>query len=74
MGIETPVELGGSGCNFTTMMIIVEELAKVDASVAALVDIHNTLVNSLLLKVGSQEQKSKYLPLLANKYVSIFHL
>lgn len=74
MGIETPVELGGSGCNFTTMMLIVEELAKVDASIAAYVDIHNTLVNSLILKIGTEEQKQKYLPLLANKYAGSFCL
>lgn len=71
MGIETPTEYGGSECNFTTMVLIVEELAKVDASVAAFVDIHNTLVNSLLLKLGTPEQKTKYLTLLATKYVSI---
>lgn len=71
MGIETPVEFGGSECNFTTMVLIVEELAKVDASVAAFVDIHNTLVNSLFLKLGTPEQKSKYLTLLATTYVSI---
>lgn len=74
MGIEIDTELGGSGCNFMTTMIVVEELSKVDPAVAAYVDIHNTLVNSLLKKVGNKAQKEKYLPQLASKYVGSFAL
>lgn len=70
MGLEVPTEYEGTGCGFLASMLVVEELAKVDASVSALVDIHNTLVNSLIIKVGSEEQKKKYLPLLSRKYVS----
>lgn len=70
MGIEIPEKYGGTGCNFMTTILIVEELAKIDGSVAALVDIHNTLVNSLIMKVASEEQKQKYLPRLAQDYVS----
>ena len=51
MGLEVPVEYEGTGCNFLTTILAVEELSKVDASVGALVDIHNTLVNSLIKKV-----------------------
>lgn len=74
MGIQTPSEYGGSECNFMTSMLVVEELSKVDASVGAYVDIHNTLVNNLLLKVGNDEQKSKYLPILAQKASGSFAL
>lgn len=70
MGIEIDTELGGSGCNFLTTILTVEELSKVDPAVAALVDIHNTLVNSLIIKVANEEQKKKYLPKLAQEYVS----
>lgn len=70
MGIEVPEEYGGSGCNFMTTILTVEEVAKVDGAVSALVDIHNTLVNSLIKKVASEEQKAKYLPRLAQDYVS----
>lgn len=74
MGIETPEEYGGSGCNFMTAILAVEEVAKVDGAVAALVDIHNTLVNSLVLKVASEQQKTKYLPKLAQAYAGSFCL
>lgn len=74
MGIHTPSEYNGSECNFLTAMLIVEELSKVDPSVAALVDIHNTLVNSVLIKYGNKEQKEKYLTRLATDMVGSFAL
>ncbi|XP_039965631.1 short/branched chain specific acyl-CoA dehydrogenase, mitochondrial [Bactrocera neohumeralis] len=74
MGIEVDPDLGGSGCNFLTTILVVEELSKVDPAVAALVDIHNTLVVSLMMKVGSEEQKKKYLPKLAQEYPGSFAL
>lgn len=74
MGIETPSEYGGSECNFMTSMLVVEELSKVCASVGAFVDIHNTLVNNLMLKAGNKEQKAKYLPILAQKASGSFAL
>lgn len=69
MGLEIPPEFGGTGSNFMTTILAVEEVAKVDGAVAALVDIHNTLVNSLIIKVATQEQKAKYLPKLAQQCV-----
>lgn len=74
MGIEIDSNLGGSGCNFMTTILVVEELSKVDPAVGALVDIHNTLVNSLIMKVGSEEQKNQYLPKLAQEYPGSFAL
>jgi len=74
MGIEVDTEMGGSGCNFMTTILTVEELSKVDPAVAAFVDIHNTLVVSLMSKVGSKEQKAKYLPKLAQEYAGSFAL
>ena len=70
MGIEVDTELGGSGCNFMTTILVVEELSKVDPAVGAFVDIHNTLVVSLMKKVGSKEQCAKYRPKLSQEYVS----
>ncbi|XP_071566819.1 short/branched chain specific acyl-CoA dehydrogenase, mitochondrial isoform X2 [Temnothorax nylanderi] len=74
MGLEVPTEYGGAGCNFMSTILTVEEVAKVDGAVAALVDIHNTLVNSLIIKVASKEQKQKYLPKLAQNYAGSFCL
>lgn len=42
----------GSGLNFMSACIVVEEIAKVDPAVAVLVDIQNTLINNMLRCVG----------------------
>lgn len=69
MGIETSADHDGSECSFTSAIIAVEELAKVDPSVAVLVDVHNTLVNTVLRLYGNDEIKSKWLPDLATSKV-----
>ncbi|KAK0168736.1 hypothetical protein PV327_002507 [Microctonus hyperodae] len=74
MGLEIPEKYGGTESHFMTTILTVEEIAKVDGSVAALVDIHNTLVNSLIIKVASEEQKAKYLPKLAQQCAGSFCL
>jgi hypothetical protein len=70
MGIEIPSELGGSESSFTSAILTIEELAKVDPSVSVMCDVHNTLVNTVVRKYGTKEQQEKYLPLLAQSKVS----
>lgn len=74
MGVEIPEKYGGSGMNFTSAIIAVEELARVDPSVSVMVDVHNTLVNTAILKWGSNEIKEKWLPKLATNTVGSFCL
>lgn len=69
MGIEIPEEYGGSGMNFTSAIIAIEELARVDPSVSVLCDVHNTLCNTAILKYGSKQMKQKWLPKLATDTV-----
>ena len=71
MGIEIPSELGGAGSSFTSAILTIEELAKVDPSVSVMCDVHNTLVNTVVRKYGTKEQQEKYLPLLAQSKVSL---
>jgi len=72
MGIETSPDQGGAGCSFTSAIIAIEELAKVDPSVSVLCDVHNTLVNTVIRKYGTDQQKEVWLPQLAESKVSIF--
>ena len=72
MGIEIPEEYGGAGMNFTAAIVGIEELARVDPSVSVLVDVHNTLVNTAILRYGSSESKRKWLPRLATETVGEF--
>ena len=74
MGIEIPEEYGGAGMNFTAGIVGIEELARVDPSVSVLVDVHNTLVNTAIMKYGTQESKRKWLPQLATGTVGSFCL
>jgi short-chain 2-methylacyl-CoA dehydrogenase len=74
MGIEIPEEFGGSGMNFTSAIIGIEELARVDPSVSVMVDVHNTLVNTAVLKYGSKDIQKRFLPRLASGTVGSFCL
>jgi len=74
MGMEIPEEYKGSGMNFTSACLVVEELSRVDPSVSILVDIHNTLTNNAVRFWGSEQLKEKWLPRLATEAVSSFAL
>ncbi|KAH6658963.1 acyl-CoA dehydrogenase [Truncatella angustata] len=74
MGVEIPEEYGGAGMNFTSAIVGIEELARVDPSVSVMVDVHNTLVNTAIIKWGSTELKKRFLPKLATNTVGSFCL
>jgi short-chain 2-methylacyl-CoA dehydrogenase len=74
MGIEIPEKYGGAGMNFTAAIVGIEELARVDPSVSVMVDVHNTLVNTAILKYGTEESRKKWLPKLATETVGSFCL
>lgn len=74
MGIEVAEEYGGAASSFLSSCLAVEEISKVDASVAILVDIQNTLVNILLTRLGTKEQKKSYLPRLVTDTIGSFCL
>lgn len=74
MGIETPEQYGGAGGTFTMACLAVEELARVDGSVSVLCDVQNTLVTNAFLRWGNEEQKQKYLPLMATEWVGAYAL
>lgn len=74
MGIETSADHGGSESSFTSAIIAIEELAKVDPSVSVLCDVHNTLVNTVLRKYATKEQQDIWLPQLATEKLGSFCL
>jgi len=74
MGIEIPEPMGGTGSTFFTAVLVVEELSRIDPSVAVLVDVQNTLVNNALLRWGTEALKAKYLPRLAKDTVGAYAL
>jgi alkylation response protein AidB-like acyl-CoA dehydrogenase len=74
MGIEVPDALGGAGGNIFMATLAIEELARVDASAAIYVDVHNTLVNNALLRWGSEEQKTRLFPRMTTGLLGAFAL
>ncbi len=74
MGIEIPEKWGGAGSSFFTAVLVVEELSRIDPSVGVLVDVQNTLVNNCILRYGSDDLKSRYLPRLASETVGAYAL
>lgn len=69
MGVEIDPEYGGTGSSFFSSILVIEELAKVDPSVAVLCDIQNTLINTLFAKLGTPAQKEQYLSRLSTDTV-----
>src|SRR5215475_7756301 len=74
MGIEIPEQYGGQGGSFFQAILAVEELSAVDPSAGVIVDVQNTICNNALLKWATPEQKSKYLPRLAENTVASYAL
>ena len=74
MAIEIPETLGGSGASFFFSVIAVEELSRVDPSVAVVVDVQNTLVNNALLRWGTNDLQRRMLPRLASGGVGAYAL
>ncbi|MBU0504867.1 MAG: acyl-CoA dehydrogenase family protein [bacterium] len=61
-GIVCPQEYGGQGMDYLSYILVIEELARVDACQAATVAAENSLGIGPLMNFGSKEQKEKYLP------------
>jgi alkylation response protein AidB-like acyl-CoA dehydrogenase len=65
MGSIFPEDLGGAGLGYIEYAIIVEELARIDPSVALIVAAHTSLCSNHIYTSGSEEQQRKYIPRLA---------
>ncbi|MEO6067825.1 MAG: acyl-CoA dehydrogenase [Gemmatimonadales bacterium] len=74
MGIEVPEQYGGAGGSILLAVLAIEELARVDASAAIYVDVHNTLFNNALMKWGNEEQKRRFFPRLTTDLLAAFAL
>jgi alkylation response protein AidB-like acyl-CoA dehydrogenase len=65
MGIQVPEQYGGAGMSALDYCLCLEEIARVDPSIALTVAAHNGLCVAHLLHAGSESQKQRYLPPLA---------
>jgi alkylation response protein AidB-like acyl-CoA dehydrogenase len=62
LGILVSEEYGGAGLGYVEFALIIEEIARIDPSVALSVAAHNGLGTNHIFRFGNEEQKKKYLP------------
>ncbi len=75
MGVIFPEEYGGAGLGYLEYAIAIEELARVDGSIALSVAAHNSLCTNHIFKFGSEEQRKKYVvPLAQGKKIGAWSL
>jgi len=66
LGVPWSEELGGAGMDQLCYYITIHEMAKVDASHALTISAHTNLGTSPIVEFGTDEQKKRYVPLLAS--------
>jgi butyryl-CoA dehydrogenase len=64
-GVYLPEEYGGAGLDILSYIIVIEELSKVCAATGVLISAHTSLCCDPIYQFGNEEQKSKYLNMLA---------
>jgi butyryl-CoA dehydrogenase len=66
LGVPWPEELGGAGLDILSYVMVIHELAKVDASHGLTISAHTTLGTSPIVNFGTRSQRDRYVPLLAS--------
>ena len=66
LGVPWSESLGGAGMDYISYMIVIHEMAKVDASHAITISAHTTLGTSPIVNFGTDAQKARFVPLLAS--------
>ncbi|QKY70503.1 acyl-CoA dehydrogenase [Lentibacillus sp. CBA3610] len=75
MGIPIPEKYDGSGMDYTSYIIAINELSKVSATLGVILSVHTSVGTNPILNFGSDEQKRYYLPKLATgEYLGAFAL
>ena len=69
-----PEEFGGSAVGYVSYAMILEELARASAAVAITVSVHNSVTAGPIQTFGTEVQRKKWLPLLAQTHLGAFAL
>jgi alkylation response protein AidB-like acyl-CoA dehydrogenase len=65
LGVIFPEDYGGAGMGYIEYAIIIEELSRVDGSIGIITAAHNSLCTNHIFKFGTEAQRRKYVPPLA---------
>jgi alkylation response protein AidB-like acyl-CoA dehydrogenase len=75
MGVCIPEEYGGAGADFLSYILVLEELSRADAGVGVTVAVHTSACTLPLLTFGTEEQRARFVPPLAQgEYLGAFAL
>jgi alkylation response protein AidB-like acyl-CoA dehydrogenase len=74
MGIEVAEQYGGAAGSLMMVTLAVEEISRIDASAAIMVDVQNTLVNYPITRYGTEQQREKFLPRLTSGTIGAYAL
>jgi alkylation response protein AidB-like acyl-CoA dehydrogenase len=65
IGMSIPEEYGGGGADPLSYVLLIEELGRGDANVRSIVSVHLGLVAGTIARMGTEEQKDRWLPKMA---------
>ena len=75
LGMLIPEAYDGLGLDTVTYLVALEEIAAIDASVAVLMSVHNSLPTQMILRYGSDAQKERFLrPMARGEWLGAFAL
>src|SRR5215210_8154774 len=66
LGAIVPREYGGAGLDYVTYSLLTEEIGRNDSAMRTVISVQTSLVCSSLLRWGTEEQKTRYLPKLCS--------
>jgi butyryl-CoA dehydrogenase len=66
LGILVPESFGGSGMDYLSLAVALEEIAVGDGAVSTIVSVQNSVICGPILQFGTSEQQARYLPRLAS--------
>ena len=74
LGMAIPEEWGGVGNDARTIVVVLEEIARVSAALAIMVAVHNSVGALPIHRFGTEEQRRRFLPRLVSKELGAFSL
>ncbi len=74
LGMAIPEEWGGVAYDSRTVVLVLEEIARVSAALAIMIAVHNSVGALPVFRFGSDEQRRRFLPRLVSKELAAFSL
>jgi alkylation response protein AidB-like acyl-CoA dehydrogenase len=74
LGMAIPEEWGGVGYDSRTIVVVLEEIARVSAALAIMIAVHNSVGALPVFRFGTDEQRRRFLPRLVSRELAAFSL